>query len=59
MPGTLYVYEGAWYQPITPGNPNSTDIGGNVEALIDNRFEEMTGGMLANALVNVQVWNGV
>ena len=59
MPGTLYVYEGAWYQPKTPGDPTTSDLGGNVEALIDNRFMELTGGMLANALVNVQVWNGV
>ena len=59
MPGTLYIYEGAWYQPKTPGDPTTTDIGGNVEAVIDNRFMELTSGMLANALVNVQKWNGV
>ena len=46
-------------EPKTPGDPTTTDIGGNVEAVIDNRFMESTSGMLANALVNVQKWNGV
>jgi len=58
MPGCLYIYEGAWYQPQTPGNPASPDLGGNTEALIDTRLEELTSGMLANALVNVQKWTG-
>jgi anaerobic selenocysteine-containing dehydrogenase len=59
MPKTLYVWEGAWYQTQQPGNQNTPDIGGNVEALIDNRFGELTAGLIANALVDVQKWSGV
>lgn len=58
MPGTVYIWEGAWFQPQTPGDPTTADIGGNIEALIDPRLMEMTTGMLANALVNIEKWSG-
>jgi len=58
MPGVLYVWEGGWYQPEVPGDRQSTDIGGNVNVLIDPRPGELTHGMIANTLVEVEKWSG-
>jgi trimethylamine-N-oxide reductase (cytochrome c) len=56
MPSVLYVWEGGWYQPEEPGNYNSIDLGGNVNAVIAPRQGELTHGMVANTLVQVEKW---
>jgi anaerobic selenocysteine-containing dehydrogenase len=58
MPKILYVWEGAWYNPEEPGNPNSIDLGGNNNVVIAPRQGELTHGMIANCLVEVEKWEG-
>ena len=56
MPAILYVWEGGWYQPQEPGNQNSIDLGGNPNVVIAPRQGELTHGMVANTLVQVEKW---
>jgi molybdopterin guanine dinucleotide-containing S/N-oxide reductase-like protein len=58
MPGVVSIWEGGWYQPQEPGNRDSIDLGGNMNVLIDPRPGELTHGMIANTLVQVEKWRG-
>ncbi len=59
-PKTVWISEGGWYTPQQPGVVNSTDLGGNVNVLIDSRQPEpICDGLLNHALVQIQKFTGV
>jgi len=58
-PKTIWISEGGWYTPQQPGVVGSTDLGGNVNVLIDHaQPEPMCDGLLNSALVQIQKFTG-
>jgi len=60
IPGTVAAPDGALYDPVDPGNPNSLDKGGAINTLAPARFQSknVSGEVWSAYLVEVEKWVG-